>query len=206
MDGWILIRTDNLNATLTSLGYPQADRLIGSDGTRGVDAAAPADDAWSSNLAPTTLPPLNKNAPGGLELDWVHGYRCHDVRNNLRYTALRKVSADPNTYTRHNPDTTTDTCMQHSLFACMKKGILFEPHPPTHAPTDRVPYGERGHRDAEGPAHARLPRRAHGRRRVPRRVHSERAHARRHRTGGRVTPTTCNSDSYRTGLSYSPSS
>ena len=89
----------HLHLTLTSslthtlLHLHQADHLIGANGKSGVDAGGAGGEAWASNLAPTTLPTLNKNAPGGLELDWVHGYRCHDVRNNLRYTALRKVGA-----------------------------------------------------------------------------------------------------------------
>ena len=73
--------------------FLQADHLIGASGKSGSDAAAADGEGWTSNLAPTTLPVLNKNAPGGLELDWVHGYRCHDVRNNLRYSALRKVGS-----------------------------------------------------------------------------------------------------------------
>ena len=71
----------------------QADHLIGASGKSGLDAGGSGGEGWTSNLAPTTLPTLNKSAPGGLELDWVHGYRCHDVRNNLRYTALKKVRA-----------------------------------------------------------------------------------------------------------------
>jgi microtubule-associated protein-like 6 len=33
-----------------------------------------------------TGPPL-----AGLELEYIYGYRCHDVRNNLRYTEEGKI-------------------------------------------------------------------------------------------------------------------
>lgn len=39
-------------------------------------------------VAPSNAPPINKSAPSqGLSLDFVHGYRCHDSRNNLIYNA-----------------------------------------------------------------------------------------------------------------------
>jgi len=35
---------------------------------------------------------LDREAPdASLQLEYVYGYRCHDVRNNLRYTADDKI-------------------------------------------------------------------------------------------------------------------
>lgn len=46
------------------------------------------------NMVPTGFTPSKNdgNAPeASLELDYVYGYRCHDSRNNLRYTASGKI-------------------------------------------------------------------------------------------------------------------
>ena len=38
---------------------------------------------------PTVLPPKNLGAPSdALELEWVHGYRAQDIRQNLWYTCV----------------------------------------------------------------------------------------------------------------------
>jgi hypothetical protein len=40
------------------------------------------------NTAPSVLPRIDASAPDvALELEWVHGYRSEDSRNNLRYNA-----------------------------------------------------------------------------------------------------------------------
>ena len=46
------------------------------------------------NMVPTGFTPSKNdgNAPeASLELEYVYGYRCHDSRNNLRYTASGKI-------------------------------------------------------------------------------------------------------------------
>ena len=46
------------------------------------------------NSVPTSYKPSTRDgeAPdASLELEYVHGYRCHDARNNLRYTATGEV-------------------------------------------------------------------------------------------------------------------
>lgn len=36
--------------------------------------------------------PRDSEAPdASLQLEYIHGYRCHDARNNLRYTATGEV-------------------------------------------------------------------------------------------------------------------
>lgn len=47
------------------------------------------------NSVPTNYKPNNRDgdAPdANLELEYIHGYRCHDARNNLRYTATGEVT------------------------------------------------------------------------------------------------------------------
>lgn len=46
------------------------------------------------NTVPSTYKPNKRDteAPEGtLQLEYIHGYRCHDARNNVRYTATGKV-------------------------------------------------------------------------------------------------------------------
>jgi microtubule-associated protein-like 6 len=46
------------------------------------------------NSVPTNYKPNKRNteAPdASLQLEYVHGYRCHDARNNLRYTSTGEV-------------------------------------------------------------------------------------------------------------------
>ena len=40
---------------------------------------------WSAKEAHFSAPPAN------LEIEWVHGYRSHDTRNNLRYTVFGDI-------------------------------------------------------------------------------------------------------------------
>lgn len=47
-----------------------------------------------ANSVPTNYRPSNRDgeAPDAtLQLEYIHGYRCHDTRNNLRYTATGEI-------------------------------------------------------------------------------------------------------------------
>lgn len=63
------------------------------------DADAKADDfrpvkPWEGSVvAPTNPPPLDASMPDErLELEWVHGLRCDDVRENVRYTSNGSIA------------------------------------------------------------------------------------------------------------------
>lgn len=46
-----------------------------------------------NNLVPTSPPPLNVSAPDTtLEMEWIHGYRAQDARNNVRYTHTGEIA------------------------------------------------------------------------------------------------------------------
>ncbi len=48
---------------------------------------------WMENVAePSHIPPADKSVPAdGLQLEWVHGYRAQDCRQNLFYVASGKI-------------------------------------------------------------------------------------------------------------------
>lgn len=67
--------------------------------------------------APRDAPALLPDTPiDGLELEWVHGYRGHDSRNNLRYSAEGRVvyPAAGLGVSLHVPSFTQKFCSEHS--------------------------------------------------------------------------------------------
>jgi len=110
-------------------GTGEDDMFSGVEAEEGVQFAAVK--PWiGAVVAPSNPPTVDKSPPSeGLVIDWIHGYRCHDSRNNLVYnskgdivypTAAVVITYDPEKRTQkyymgHNDDITCLTQNNNEL-------------------------------------------------------------------------------------------
>ena len=94
--------------------------------------AIPAIDAWLETVVSPNYPPIIRTSPPDLsfQLQYVYGYKCQDMRNNVRYTSqgdiiypcstvgvvMKRGSKEQRFFQRHNDSITA--------FACSNDGAI----------------------------------------------------------------------------------